>query len=68
MRASEPPRGLKRAARRLQLPFETRQDLPEMPKSFKNIRKLMIFAFSPCRFRCASEASRWPQDGPRRPQ
>ena len=40
-----PPRGLKRATRRLQVLLETPQDLPEIPKTFKYLRKIDDFYF-----------------------
>ena len=49
-----PPRGPKRATRRIQVLLETPQDLPEKPKSFKNLKKIndvCLLAFSlPMRF------------------
>ncbi len=37
------PRGPKRATRRSQVFLETSQDLPEKPKSFKNLKKINDF-------------------------
>ena len=53
-----PPRGPKRVTRRFQELSETLQDPSKSPKSFKNLKKIMILTFSPFLFRCASEASR----------
>ena len=63
-----PPRGSKTTLRRLQVAKEPPKEAPEKPKSFKHRRKSMFLAFSPFRFRGASEASRWLQDDPRDPQ
>ena len=48
-----PPRGPKRATRRIQVLLETPQDLPEKPKSFKHLKEIndCLLAFSlPMRF------------------
>eukprot|EP00959_Pyramimonas_sp_CCMP1952_P170971 3572838-Pyramimonas_sp.AAC.1 len=60
-----PPRGPKKVTRRIHVLLETPQDLPEKPTSFDKYGKSMSLALSPFRIRCAVEASRWPQDGPR---
>ena len=63
-----PPKGPKAAPRRIQVPFEPSTAPSKRHTSIKHLGKPMYFAFSPFRFRWASEASRWLQDGPREPQ
>eukprot|EP00959_Pyramimonas_sp_CCMP1952_P037757 790428-Pyramimonas_sp.AAC.1 len=60
-----PPIGPKRATKRFQVLSETPQDPPKAPNPSKTYGQSMICAFSPFRFRRASEASSWPQDYPR---
>ena len=57
-----PPSSPKRATRRSQVLLETPQDLPEKPKSFKNLKENQWFL--PSR-PFASDALLRPQDGPR---
>ena len=67
-----PPRGPKRATRRLHVLWEPPQDPPKSPKSFKNLRKIndfCILAFShPIGSWGLKMAPRWPKRAPRGPQ